>query len=344
MAPLYPCAPRTNRGTRDVRHAETVSPSVHRQLGVSPLPTADSTMAPHRLQRGSNDPSSNPSPREVGVLMCGVGVFKRLERVGPDMAEYLPRLIDPVIEQLLAELPALSIVGPRASGKTTTAARHSSDVVRLDRDDEARAEWRLPRARHETDWYQSAAMDRGICQPERGPRRTRDRPTRCRQPPPISRSVRVAYRRSGRSDVDCPRSPASIAKPQPATTTSCNASCSSINRCVDHEPAQASDSYTETISCRCLVAEWSLWPDSWRRAPRRKAARPLHRNIRHVATPRRAGCITFTTAALPLPATGRTQRDRRDRCACARGDRGQSRRRTDGERCSSSRLASRRTR
>lgn len=53
------------------------------------------------------------------------------------MAEYLQRLIDPVIEQLLAELPALSIVGPRASGKTTTAARHSSDIVRLDRDDEA---------------------------------------------------------------------------------------------------------------------------------------------------------------------------------------------------------------
>lgn len=53
------------------------------------------------------------------------------------MAAYLPRLIDPVIEQLFAELPALSIVGPRASGKTTTAARHVREVVRLDRDDEA---------------------------------------------------------------------------------------------------------------------------------------------------------------------------------------------------------------
>jgi len=55
------------------------------------------------------------------------------------MVDYLGRLIDPVIEQLLAELPALSIVGPRASGKTTTAARHAHDIVRLDRDDEAAA-------------------------------------------------------------------------------------------------------------------------------------------------------------------------------------------------------------
>lgn len=55
------------------------------------------------------------------------------------MVDYLARLIDPVIEQLLAELPALSIVGPRASGKTTTAARHAHDIVRLDRDDEAAA-------------------------------------------------------------------------------------------------------------------------------------------------------------------------------------------------------------
>lgn len=45
---------------------------------------------------------------------------------------YLPRLVDGLITELLAELPALLIVGPRASGKTTTARQHAKTVLRLD--------------------------------------------------------------------------------------------------------------------------------------------------------------------------------------------------------------------
>ncbi len=52
-------------------------------------------------------------------------------------ARYVPRLVDSLLARLLAELPALLVVGPRATGKTTTAARHAATVVRLDRPAEA---------------------------------------------------------------------------------------------------------------------------------------------------------------------------------------------------------------
>ena len=55
------------------------------------------------------------------------------------MSSYLPRLVDPLIDELLADFAALLIVGPRASGKTTTAARHVRSVARLDRPAEAAA-------------------------------------------------------------------------------------------------------------------------------------------------------------------------------------------------------------
>jgi uncharacterized protein len=53
------------------------------------------------------------------------------------MAEYLPRLLDPLLTELLAEHPAVMIVGPRACGKTTTGRRHCTGVLRLDRPAEA---------------------------------------------------------------------------------------------------------------------------------------------------------------------------------------------------------------
>lgn len=53
------------------------------------------------------------------------------------MPRYRPRLLDPLIAEVLDELPALLLVGPRATGKTTTAARHAKTVVRLDREAEA---------------------------------------------------------------------------------------------------------------------------------------------------------------------------------------------------------------
>jgi predicted AAA+ superfamily ATPase len=53
------------------------------------------------------------------------------------MTEYRERLVDSLIESLLAELPALFITGPRATGKTTTAVRRARTLVRLDREAEA---------------------------------------------------------------------------------------------------------------------------------------------------------------------------------------------------------------
>lgn len=53
------------------------------------------------------------------------------------MVAYLPRLIDGLLAESLTELPALFLTGPRATGKTTTAARLATSVVHLDREAEA---------------------------------------------------------------------------------------------------------------------------------------------------------------------------------------------------------------
>lgn len=55
------------------------------------------------------------------------------------MQEYRTRLVDPLLGDLLGELPAVLIVGPRAVGKTTTAKRIARTMVRLDREAEAAA-------------------------------------------------------------------------------------------------------------------------------------------------------------------------------------------------------------
>lgn len=49
------------------------------------------------------------------------------------MTTYRTRFLDPLLEELLRDLPALLVVGPRATGKTTTAARHAATIVQLDR-------------------------------------------------------------------------------------------------------------------------------------------------------------------------------------------------------------------
>ena len=53
------------------------------------------------------------------------------------MEDYVPRLVDGLLEEYLAELPAVMVVGPRACGKTTTALRLAKSVVRLDSGDAA---------------------------------------------------------------------------------------------------------------------------------------------------------------------------------------------------------------
>ncbi len=52
---------------------------------------------------------------------------------------YVPRLVDPLLEDLFSQLPALLVVGPRAAGKTTTARRLARTVVQLDVPAEAAA-------------------------------------------------------------------------------------------------------------------------------------------------------------------------------------------------------------
>lgn len=50
---------------------------------------------------------------------------------------YRDRLVDPVIDTLFAQLPALMVAGARATGKTRTSERRAASVVRLDRELEA---------------------------------------------------------------------------------------------------------------------------------------------------------------------------------------------------------------
>ncbi|MGH3998736.1 MAG: ATP-binding protein [Pseudonocardiaceae bacterium] len=48
------------------------------------------------------------------------------------IVRYLPRLADTQLNELLNELPAVMVTGPRAAGKTTSARRLAADVLRLD--------------------------------------------------------------------------------------------------------------------------------------------------------------------------------------------------------------------
>lgn len=52
---------------------------------------------------------------------------------------YVPRIVDEELSSALREHPAILLVGARATGKTTTARRHTASVVRLDRPAEAAA-------------------------------------------------------------------------------------------------------------------------------------------------------------------------------------------------------------
>jgi uncharacterized protein len=47
--------------------------------------------------------------------------------------EYVTRIVDGLLDEMLASFSAISLVGPRAAGKTTTAVRRAGTVLRLDR-------------------------------------------------------------------------------------------------------------------------------------------------------------------------------------------------------------------
>ena len=78
--------------------------------------------------------------RKNGNRRCGIEIAKDAKkRYCPLVIQYRPRFVDTIIEELHADLPALMLVGPRATGKTTTASRHAATVVRLDRHAESAA-------------------------------------------------------------------------------------------------------------------------------------------------------------------------------------------------------------
>lgn len=60
-----------------------------------------------------------------------------LGRMG--LMEYRRRLLDDLLDDLIGELPAMLLVGPRATGKTTTAGQRSRSELRLDIPGEADA-------------------------------------------------------------------------------------------------------------------------------------------------------------------------------------------------------------
>lgn len=77
---------------------------------------------------------------KLGMHLCRNWVLVLVEigyRAGVARPDYRPRLLDPLLDELVAELPAVMVTGPRATGKTTTAARHAATVVHLDRPAEA---------------------------------------------------------------------------------------------------------------------------------------------------------------------------------------------------------------
>lgn len=59
-------------------------------------------------------------------------MVENAQSLGRSQARYLPRLVDSRLGDVLAAFPAALILGPRASGKTTTARQIASDVVELD--------------------------------------------------------------------------------------------------------------------------------------------------------------------------------------------------------------------
>lgn len=57
----------------------------------------------------------------------------------PSAFAYRSRLVDPLLDELLTQVSAVMVTGPRASGKTTLAARRASTVVQLNAEAQAAA-------------------------------------------------------------------------------------------------------------------------------------------------------------------------------------------------------------
>jgi uncharacterized protein len=75
--------------------------------------------------------------RKLGTEQCGKSVLNYAENrySGPVEDAYVTRIVDRLLDDLVTSFPAISLVGPRAAGKTTTAVRRAETVLRLDRPD-----------------------------------------------------------------------------------------------------------------------------------------------------------------------------------------------------------------
>ncbi len=75
-----------------------------------------------------------PKLSEAGTHGCRKPVLMVVgNRYSHVMAtDYVPRIVDGLLDELLGSFPALSLVGPRAAGKTTTAVRRAATILRLD--------------------------------------------------------------------------------------------------------------------------------------------------------------------------------------------------------------------
>ncbi len=48
-----------------------------------------------------------------------------------DVPAYRPRLVDPLLDELLMQVSAVMVTGARSTGKATTAARRAATIVQL---------------------------------------------------------------------------------------------------------------------------------------------------------------------------------------------------------------------
>jgi hypothetical protein len=127
----------------------------HRTAGAAGLSVSQPELGiTARLLEGDRPVHRKPPVRQVDQngtsawMKAGVRCGSKREyamdqsgsRPGAGLGTYIPRLVDQRLSELFAQLPALLITGPRATGKTTTARRqHVTTVVRLDRPAEAAA-------------------------------------------------------------------------------------------------------------------------------------------------------------------------------------------------------------
>lgn len=86
----------------------------------------------HRSQAGEWTPACACGKAPLGYVEIVRWSAWETTVNGGGALEYVSRLVDPLLTQVLGAFPAAMIVGPRASGKTTTAQRRAGVVVALD--------------------------------------------------------------------------------------------------------------------------------------------------------------------------------------------------------------------